>query len=807
MSFLELKRVRLQTLARVLSDKGNLTLMFGPDASTDLKNIRLILFEKEIEKGVPATKEECWIAQKATCAHEAGHIKFTSSGVWEKAVEFGGRQMALLLNIIEDARIERCMANAYPGTLMWFRFANDYIFINRKDWGTGPKALIGGLISYALVGRIPEPIQEQEDVMGLIDKCAPYINAGRLEKDTEGVYEYAKKVWGVIKDYIGSFTPPISLPRTLGTKEPEKALEGTLDPRREPKPIKPEESTPTDTDFEEKDTVSPEHPIKEEEIDKPETEIRESSTIGEDRSRTEKSEKHSEDSEVFEESKDSKECEKTGFDEKPEGKSDKSADHEKEAKGAGDKDSSSDSSAEEEGKTKEAGDKDSSDTRDDGYDDSHEEAGDKSSGSDPSEEIKEEPGVEHDESKPEDDPEEEPEEYPEDDPEKYPEDDLGEGSEEEFPSDEDFDDESLPEPDDESWGTDESAHDSSKDSGTLSTGIPGESGESAGESIDMGDYSELLEAAGDELSTIEETASRISKSEAVDSPEISLEEITEELSKGINEGCVFILKKNLRVDEYTRKVYEDIYSEVKGYVNKTVHEIRKILEYKTTVKERNLRKGTLDSGSLWKLHVKDPKVFCKVNEPNDIPKLAVYLLVDCSASMGTVKVSQARKAACLLYEVCQQLKIPVNVTGFSGAVTGTRDVTHYQVVDFDDKPEKKYALPHLKAISENRDGYSIRVATRELLLRNEAQKVLIVLSDGMPCMPYRSYSRAPGEKDTALAVREAEKKQVGVIGLFFGSSYELPRAQRLYNNLIFVKEVQVLPQILAKVLKKVISNL
>ncbi|MCL6477064.1 MAG: hypothetical protein K6T65_01485 [Peptococcaceae bacterium] len=792
-------------------------MMFGPEAATDLKNIRLILFEKEIEKGVPATKAECWIAQKATCAHEAGHIKFTSSGVWEKAVKFGGRQMTILLNIVEDARIERCMANAYPGTLMWFRFLNDYIFTNRRDWGAGPKALIGGLISYALVGRIPEPIQAQEDVMELIEKCAPYINVGRLEKDTEGAYECAKKIWDVIKDYIGSFTPPVSLPHVLGTKKPEKAPKGTLDPRREPKPIKkPEEITSEATELgkSEKEYFEVE-PSPEGKETKPETEDREPRDSG-DRESGEKPEKPSESSEAFEESKDSKECEKTGFDEKPEGKSDKSTDHEKEeAKGTGDKDSSSDSCAEEEGEAKEAGDEDSSDIGDDGHDDHHEDAGDKSTDSAPSEGI-EEPGFEHEESKPEDDPEGELEEYPEDDPEEYPEDDLEEGSEE-FPGDEDFDDESLPEPPDEdpfesgdeSWGTDESAPDSSKDGGTLPAGMPGESGSfGGGESIDMGDYTELLESADDELSTIEEAASRASKSEMVDFPDISAEEITGELSKGINEGVIFTLKKDLRVDDHTRKAYEKIYSEVKGYVNKTVFEIRKILEYKATVKERNLRKGALDNGSLWKLHVKDPKVFYRINEPNDIPKLAVYLLVDCSGSMSRMgKEVQARKSACLLYEVCQQLKIPVNVTGFTGEVYGKNDVTHYRLVAFDDKPEKKYALPHLKAISENRDGYSIRVATRELLLRNEDQKVLIVLSDGMPMMPYRHYYGAAGEKDTALAVREAEKKQVGVIGLFFGDSYELPRAQRIYNNLIFVKDVEVLPLVLARVLKKVVSNL
>ena len=66
----------------------------------------------------------------------------------------------------------------------------------------------------------------------------------------------------------------------------------------------------------------------------------------------------------------------------------------------------------------------------------------------------------------------------------------------------------------------------------------------------------------------------------------------------------------------------------------------------------------------------------------------------------------------------------------------------------------------------NKDGYSIRVATADLLARREAKKVLVVLSDGLPS-DYNGGTRA-GLNDVREAVREARRKGVIVIPIMFG---------------------------------------
>lgn len=795
--FKEILRDRLQTLARILSGRGKLTLAFGRASKTDLKNITLRYMDT-IVPGVPASRAECLLAMKAACAHEAGHIHFTSGGLMKEAVR-EHPVLGVLFNIVEDARIERCMANAYPGTLTWFRFLNDYIFIHRPDWGEGPQALLGGLNVYAVVGRVPEKIDDPE-ILKLIEKCAPAIDRGRLGKNSRGALECAREIWGIIKDYVKSWTPP-ETPAMFGSGEAEEAPPGSLDPRRKPV-IKPVPKTPEESgdkpkekgESKSKADGSPEVPEESEKDckssrsiskekpgeptgDHPEKGGGETPGKSEDPEETPEVEDgpgYSKSDESPEEPPGCKEAGKTP--ERPDTLEDAGETAEKAGSG------------EDTGKTPEEPDTGEDAAEAAGEPDSCEDTGETPEGcggaGEPSgpeeatggpgdeareEEPKEMTGMLNDHSgKEEHDHLEGPHDYPEGD-------------------SEDMD------------GPDEGFTDDIPDM-HLEDEFPDE------DPIDLGDYDELLGAAEDEMASIESAAFREEKSREPEPASINPEKIMAEFSKDVHRGCQLVIEEKFPVTESTKLEYEKLLSEVKPYVSRTVQEIRKILEYRATLKERGLKKGKLDCGALWKLGTKDPGVFYKVRQPDDIPKLAVYLLVDCSGSMGYHKMERARQAACLLAEACVALKIPVNVTGFTAEVGDINNVTHYRVLGFNEV-DGRHKINFLKARCENRDGYSIRVASKELELRPEEKKVLVVLSDGLPASPYMDYYGDRGVADTAKAVRWAEKRGIGVIGLFFGSERDLPQAQVMYNNLIFVSDIEVLPQTVGRVLKKVIQNL
>ncbi len=704
----ERKRTRLQTLARALTDANSILVHFGSGFHTDLTAITVRDLDQDecIVPGVPASKAERWVAIKAGCAHEAGHILFTDKSAWEEAVS-RGPLFQNIVNILEDARVERATANAYPGTLLWFRFANEYIARHRTDWGEGANAFLGGLCAYAVAGVVPDALGPEEK--SLIEKCRPFVDRARVLGDTWGVLRQAEEIHKLAEaTYPGVSVPPP--PPMPGTSTPRPALEGPLDPRRvrEPEPGKPPEKAPEGSEME------PEGKPGDSEQKEPSSDPK------------------------------TKEPEADGSGPEPEGSD----------PGAGDSSPEPEESAPEP------------------------ETGERSDGEKPGdpeqEEPSGEPGPEPEESAPEAD---------------------GSGLEPE---------ESAPKPEDGASG------DSGGEPGEDGSDAPGgdrQGGHPRGDDFDPPEEPDLdpeleaiLESAEEELARIEsdtEREEKLREREAV--PEVDFDRITKELSRDIHHDVRLVTEV-----AHPDPSYQNLVQNQAGLIRRLVDEIRKTLEYQRSVPRRALKKGRLDPGALWKVRLPDLELFCRTEEPGDVPALAVCLLMDCSGSMGLRgKIKHARSATCALHEMCNALKVAHCVVGFS-TMRGPA-VLHRRAVDW--ARSDGAGIASLDAGGANRDGYSIRVAARELAARPEPKKVLVVLSDGLPNDDYDPRYRGEAAfTDTARAVREVERAGVGVVGIYFGDERDLPRARAMYNHLVYVHEVDRLPVILGRVLKKVITS-
>ena len=128
----------LETLARSFTNRDDLSVMWDINPCTDFNKMYLRP-DEAIVPGVECSPGELWLSQKAATAHESAHLIFTSEKDWKDFCR--GLLEAHILNIVEDARVERAMANLFPGTLRWFRFTNEYIFVNRKDWTAFPRRI------------------------------------------------------------------------------------------------------------------------------------------------------------------------------------------------------------------------------------------------------------------------------------------------------------------------------------------------------------------------------------------------------------------------------------------------------------------------------------------------------------------------------------------------------------------------------------------------------------------------------------------------------------------------------------------
>lgn len=130
------------------------------------------------------------------------------------------------------------------------------------------------------------------------------------------------------------------------------------------------------------------------------------------------------------------------------------------------------------------------------------------------------------------------------------------------------------------------------------------------------------------------------------------------------------------------------------------------------------------------------KVFARRKEGIELDT-ALYLLLDCSASMNLPKFRHAAAATLMLWQAAVRVGIPVRIDGFSTYLEDTIDrVLHIEVVNFNEIMADGQCAARLAVCSSrrrnNNDAQSIAICYGNLLKVQEKRKILVVLSDGAP---------------------------------------------------------------------------
>ena len=183
-----------------------------------------------------------------------------------------------------------------------------------------------------------------------------------------------------------------------------------------------------------------------------------------------------------------------------------------------------------------------------------------------------------------------------------------------------------------------------------------------------------------------------------------------------------------------------------------IHGLKKVFEKILKNDEANYKgqkKGKLDTSRLWRLGVNDTAVFKKRNimEKSDY---AVEILIDVSGSMwDRVKYENALGTAICIESALSDLEgVEVKTVAFN-FYDGTRMMV---LKDFKDK-ESKTPSAYESDITDgcNRDGFAIRVALNDLKKRHAKNKLLIVISDGMPnARPFESSNESIADVKDAV---------------------------------------------------------
>ena len=208
-------------------------------------------------------------------------------------------------------------------------------------------------------------------------------------------------------------------------------------------------------------------------------------------------------------------------------------------------------------------------------------------------------------------------------------------------------------------------------------------------------------------------------------------------------------------------------------------DIERVIRVKRTEK-RNMRVGQISGRDLYRVGMRDPHVFMRKGQPMKAD-MAVFLLLDNSGSMGSMgaqttengeriyldKSTLSRTAAGIIERgLAKYAAMKISLFDVSGG-----EIRHATLKKFDEVASKGSSRCYnsMRPVGiggGNKDGYSIRVATSDLMARREQKKVLVLLSDGLPS-DYNGGTRA-GMADVRDAVREARQKGIIVIPIMFG---------------------------------------
>ena len=245
--------------------------------------------------------------------------------------------------------------------------------------------------------------------------------------------------------------------------------------------------------------------------------------------------------------------------------------------------------------------------------------------------------------------------------------------------------------------------------------------------------------------------------------------------------------------------------ELAGRAEKFTHDIEKLLHNQQEPYVRGRMSGMLDSGKLSKLLMKQGDFYKKQGK---IPEFngCGYILMDNSGSMGNGRGSK-REYACEAMAIIEEgfkRYMPVKITAFDAC--SNNFVLHEVIKGFDEKMNASCSYNFFmsgRSGNGNKDGFSIRIATKELLGRSEKEKLLVVASDGTPSC-YQNY--VGGMADVRDAVNEARKAGIKVVGIFFADDVNDCKEAKEFQSMYQFDCVCTVPEMIEDELTKVMTR-
>ena len=259
--------------------------------------------------------------------------------------------------------------------------------------------------------------------------------------------------------------------------------------------------------------------------------------------------------------------------------------------------------------------------------------------------------------------------------------------------------------------------------------------------------------------------------------ERELQDFSDHIRYGNAHSCVDIeIDRMATVSDSLVNQYNRIAEPLLKISRRLQKQVRQVLQ--------DQRRGGRETGLLMgrrlltrSLYHEDGHYFYKNRLPQELPELAVGLLVDESGSMSCAdRITKARAASIIVYDFCRSLRIPIMVLGHTEI---GKTVHIYSYAEFEARDTNDcYRLMDMSARSDNRDGAALRYAAERLLRRPEEVILLLTISDGQPCAT--GYYGTEAEADLRGIQREMTNRGVTMFSAAIGEDKD--SIERIYGD-------------------------
>lgn len=238
--------------------------------------------------------------------------------------------------------------------------------------------------------------------------------------------------------------------------------------------------------------------------------------------------------------------------------------------------------------------------------------------------------------------------------------------------------------------------------------------------------------------------------------------------------------------------------------------LRPLIERRAEDPHRGLKRGHLDSSSLWKAgavsKLGDGRLFSRPGLPGFRADLAVLQLRDHSGSMQyqgpedpAPRHDMVAIASWILAVAFEELQVPLATYSFQSAGGEHR---HEEIMGFGSRDTGRCLWA--SGWGGNADGLHIDVATRDLLARPERKKLLITMTDGLPTDGRNPFEHA------VTSVQKARMAGVAVLEVFLGDVDDQMQREQIRiifgHHVVLCENVKQLPTLLAKGIRLVLKE-